>query len=158
MFRRQAAGHFYCKLVFPKSLSQLDACLGMTGWLRNYVSKYAALSKPLQDRKTTLLSGSLKAGNERKNYSTRIQIKHPTDAEIASFEALQKALSTPSFLVNFDDSLTLYIDLNASKVFGFGAMVHHVIGDVKNGEYPSRPSCSSVSSVLFFNVYILIAI
>ena len=74
----------------------------MTGWLRNYVPYYAAVTKPLQDRKTMLLATAPRAGNERKNYANKTQVTDPTPAEQAAFSELQKALSKPSFLTHFD--------------------------------------------------------
>jgi hypothetical protein len=35
------------KLQFPKTLKELEAYLGLTGYLRNYISHYAALAVPL---------------------------------------------------------------------------------------------------------------
>ena len=136
------------QLNFPRTLSQLETYLGMTGWLRNYVPNYAAITKPLQDRKTLLLATAPRAGNERKNYANKTRVDDPSPAEQAAFSALQKELSTPSFLSHFDCASTLYIDLDASKVFGFGAMVYHVSGHVGEGEYPKR---AQVKPVLFLS-------
>ena len=136
------------QLDFPRTLSQLETYLGMTGWLRNYIPNYAAITKPLQDRKTLLLAGAPRAGNERKTYANKTQVDDPSPTEQAAFSALQKALSKPSFLSHFDCASTLYIDLDASKVFGFGAMVYHVSGYVEDDEYPKR---SQVKPVLFLS-------
>ena len=37
------------KLKFPSNLRQLETYLGLTGWLRNYISYYARIAKLLQD-------------------------------------------------------------------------------------------------------------
>ena len=136
------------QLDFPRTLSQLETYLGMTGWLRNYVPHYAAITKPLQDRKTLLLATAPRAGNERRNYANKTQLDDPSPAEQAAFSVLQKELSTPSFLSHFDCASTLYIDLDASKAFGFGAMVYHISGQVNDGEYPKR---TQVKPVLFLS-------
>ena len=136
------------KLSFPTTLSKLETYLGMTGWLRDYVAHYAAIAKPLQDRKTAMLSSSPRAGNERKTFALRSCLQESTNAELASFQALQKALSTPSFLVHFDEKEMLYIDLDASKDFGFGAMIYHVVGDVLKDAYPLR---SKIRPILFLS-------
>ena len=138
------------KLSFPTTLAKLETYLGMTGWLRDYIAHYAAIAKPLQERKTLMLASSPRAGNERKNYATKAELQAPSEREMAAFNALQEALSKPSFLVHFDDKLTLYIDLDASKDFGFGAMVYHVLGnqDVPKNGYPQR---SKIRPILFLS-------
>ena len=114
------------RIQFPSTLSQLEIYLGLTGWLRNYVPHYAAITKPLQDRKTELLAPGPKGGPDRKNFAVRTRIGPPTRVEEESFRTLQQALSKPTFLAHFDSKETLYIDLDASKRFGFGAMAYHV--------------------------------
>ena len=114
-------------LSFPNSLRKLEAYLGLTCWLRKYVSMYAGLSKPLQDRKTELLKDAPKSGTARKSFSARTRFE-PTRAEIDSFNAVQAALSQPTFLTHFDANRVLFVDLDSSKEFGIGAMVYHVKG------------------------------
>ena len=145
------------KLRFPSTLSQLEIYLGLTGWLRNYVPHYAALTKPLQDRKTMLLLPAPKSGNERKNFATKTLVGPPSRAEEESFRALQQALSKPTFLTHFDAEMTLYIDLDASKRFGFGAMAYHVANskttpktapEISRDLFPSR---TDVRPILFLS-------
>lgn len=50
------------KLKFPLNL---ETYLGLAGWLRDYIPYYAGIVKPLQDRKTELLSQAPKSGNPR---------------------------------------------------------------------------------------------
>ena len=50
------------QLDFPYTLNALEHYLGLTGWLRQFVANYAFLAKPLQDRKTELLTKVLRAG------------------------------------------------------------------------------------------------
>lgn len=134
------------KLSFPETLAKLETYLGMTGWLRDYIANYAILAKPLQDRKTLMLAASPKSGQERKNFASRSLLQLPSEAELIAFQALQEALSTPSFLAHFDEEAVLYIDLDASKV-GFGAMIYHLKGELI-GDYPKR---SQVQPVLFLS-------
>ena len=135
------------RLAFPRTLSQLETYLGMTGWLRNYIPHYAAITKALQDRKTALLSTAPKSGQERKNFSTRTVVGDPTPTELAAFDSLQEVLSKPSFLAHFDPARTLFIDLDASKVFGFGAMIYQISGELDR-PYPRR---SQIKPVLFLS-------
>ena len=64
-----------------------------------------------------------------------------------AFETLQKLLSSPSFLYYFDDTADLYIDLDASKAYGFGAMVYHLKGELKT----TYPTVSQIKPVLFLS-------
>ena len=47
---------------------------------------------------------------------------------------MQAALSKPSFLTYFDNKLNLYIDLDISKDFGFGAIVYYVLKDTSKNK------------------------
>ena len=113
------------KIKFPLTLAALETYLGMTGYLRNYIAWYAQIARPLQNRKTELLKPSPKGGRERKSFSTKTKLSDPTEAELASFHALQQLLSKPSYLIHFNPYWTLYIDIDASKDFGFGVVVYH---------------------------------
>jgi hypothetical protein len=84
------------RLKFLKTLKQLDTYLRLTRWLRQYMPFYAAISGPLQDRKTLLLKGGPVAGPERKNYLLKTLLENPTPAEIESWKALQELLSDPT--------------------------------------------------------------
>lgn len=137
------------KLRFPRTLKQLETYLGLTGWLRDYIAHYAGLSKPLQARKTELLRGGPVAGSARRNYSSRTKVKDPTEKELLSFELLQSILSEPSYLVHVDASRQLFIDLDASKEFGIGAMLYYVKEQyLVDGQYPPR---HAIEPVLFLS-------
>ena len=61
-----------------------------------------------------------------------------------SFNILQEVMSKPSLLVHFNPARILWIDLDASKEWGFGAVLFHAKGDnnkelvVKKRQWPSR--------------------
>jgi hypothetical protein len=76
------------KLSLPTLLSQLETYLGMTGWLRNYIAYYAAIAKPLQDRKTAMLANSPKSGEQRKRFARRNHLNESTEIEKAAFKPL----------------------------------------------------------------------
>ena len=135
------------QLKFPDTLAQLETYLGFTGWLRNSIANYATLAKPLQDRKTMMLNKAPKSGRERTGYTKTTRFGAALPEEIASFNALQKALSRPCFLHHFDDSKALFIDLDASKEGGFGAMIYQVSGELQ-GYYPTR---TQIRPVLFLS-------
>lgn len=113
-------------LKFPDSLRDLEIFLGMTGWLRPGVPRYAQRSEPLQKRKTLLTKAVSTKGTRRKSQATKL-LYDATSAEQEAFDDLKKAFASPTFLTHFDPSLRLFVDLDASKAFGFAAMVYHVI-------------------------------
>lgn len=74
------------RLVFPATLSKLETYLGMTGYLRQYIPFFAAVSKPLQERKTLLGKqvATTVRGNARKKTAGRVVLV-PTLKELNSF-------------------------------------------------------------------------
>ena len=128
------------KLKFPHTLAALETYLGMTGYLRNYIAWYAQIARPLQDRKTELLKPSPKGGRERKSFSANTRLANPTDEELKSFTTLQDILSRPSYLIHFNPYWVLYIDIDASKDFGFGIVVYHDWEEASDAETSRKAS------------------
>ena len=172
-------------LRFPASLRDLEIFLGLTGWLRNSIPRYAQRAQPLQERKTTLTQAMLVTGSEdssttskgttskgttskgttskgttsqdtitkptkhlsgpaRKRTSTRMRYE-PTQAEIAAFQDLQGAFKAPTFLMHFDRKRKLFVDIDASKVWGFAAMVYHTKNDT------ATPARTEVQAIMFLS-------
>ena len=69
------------RLQFPETLKQLEIYLGLTGYLRQYVPFYAAVSGPLQDRKNLLLRKGPTAGPQHRNFSLQTPLLNPTEQE-----------------------------------------------------------------------------
>ena len=114
------------KLKFPWTLQELEVYLGLTGWLRNYVEKYAQKAAPLQQRKTRMLENAPVKGRARQAFSATTTIDNPTDEELTAFQTIQQAFSGPKFLAHFDPKCQLYINLDASKQRGFGVIIYHL--------------------------------
>ena len=136
-------------LRFPLSLRDLEIFLGMTGWLRSSIERYAQKAKALQDRKT-MMTRTLPTGFKgpgRKNQSSRLELKESTEAEWKSFTDLKNAFATTRFLIHYDRTRTLYFDLDASKDWGFAAMIYHVVG--ANGR--SDFSRTDVQPIMFLS-------
>lgn len=76
--------------------------------------------------------------------------------ELASFLSIQEALSQPSILVHHNPEKTLWIDLDASKEFGFGAMVFHTASNevVPEGRWPLA---STIQPVFFLSRLLITA-
>ena len=123
-------------LKFPATLRDLEIYLGLTGWLRSSISGYAQIVKPLQERKTAMTrdlpatrDGSKAKGMTRKRQSSNSRVDDPSPEELAAYQSLQAAFQEPVFLIHYDRTRRLYIDLDASKKWGLAAMIYHVKGD-----------------------------
>ncbi len=116
-------------LKFPLTLKELETYLGLTGWLREKVPYYAQITEPLQNRKTNLSRTVSTKGNVRKHQASQTSLEEPTAQEKRAFETLQAIYMAATFLHHFDPSRRLYIDVDSSKRYGFGAVVYHVEGD-----------------------------
>lgn len=101
----------------------------MTGYLRQYIAYYAAIVKPLLERKTLLRKLVTVRGNARKKQAGRLKVLVPTPKELNAFHQLQKLFASPSILHHFNKWRQLFVDLDASKEWGFGAVIYHMIGD-----------------------------
>lgn len=138
------------QLRYPQTLGGLEHYLGLTGYLRQYVHFYAQLARPLQDLKTKLLKEAPTKGNPRKAYASKTALPQASLAEQTSFEELQEALSKACILVHFNPSWILWVDLDASKEFGFGAVIFHVKNNkkIEKGKWPSR---TDMEPILFLS-------
>ena len=81
-------------------------------------------------RKTVLLVRSPPSGQQRHNYAKKTLFETPSNEELLSFQAIQKALSTPSFLFHFNNKEQLFIDLDTSKEARVGVIVYYIKGDL----------------------------
>ena len=135
-------------LVYPDTLGALEYYLGLTGYLRNYIHFYAQLAAPLQALKTTLLREEPLAGQQRRAYASRTKLGPLTPQKLASFLSIQEALAQPSTLVHHNPKKILWIDLDAFKEFGFGAIVFHTASGeaIPEGRWPSD---SAIQPILF---------
>lgn len=108
------------------------------------------MASPLQALKTRLLKDAPESGQQRRAYVSKTKLGPPSDSELASFHALQEALSRPTTLVHHNADKTLCIDLDTSKKFGFGAVAFHTAGedDLPEGKWPSN---TSMQPILFLS-------
>ena len=112
---------------FPHSLKQLESYLGFTNWLRNYIPYYAQKISPLQRQKTLLLQASpATKGRAQQTYSSKALLEQPSDDERTAFETIQREFQRYTFLAHFNPKRQLYIDIDASKEWGYGAMIYHL--------------------------------
>lgn len=137
-------------LSYPDTLEALEYYLGLTGYLRSYIHFYVQLAEPLQALKTSLLKSAPVAGQQRRAYASKTKLSTPTPRELASFHGLQAALAQLTTLAHHDPNKTLWIDLDASKEFGFGAVLFHARTDevLPEGKWPPR---SAICPIIFLS-------
>ena len=130
---------------FPCNLKLLESYLGFTNWLRDYIPYYAQKVEPLQKRKTQLLQASpATKGRRRRNYAIKALLDKPSVAEQTAFDTIQREFQKHTFLTHFDPKRQLYIDIDASKKQGFGAMIYHL-----NGGDKAKPT--AIDPILFLS-------
>ncbi len=112
-------------LIYPDTLRALEYYLGLTRYLRSYIHFYAQLAAPFQALKAALLWQAPLGGQQRRVYASKTKLGPPTSQKLASFLSIEEALSRPSTLIHHNPEKILWIDLDAFKEFGFGAMVFH---------------------------------
>lgn len=117
-------------LKYPKALGALKYYFSLTGYLRSYIYYYAQLASPLQALKTSLLKKVPESSQQHWAYTSKTRLKLPIEKELAAFNILQLVLSQPTTLVYHNPNKPLWIDIDASKKFGFGAIAFYIIEDV----------------------------
>lgn len=136
-------------LKYLETLGALEYYLGLTGCLRSYIHYYAQLVSLLQALKTNFLKRAPESDQQRWAYASRTRLEPPTKKELAAFDALQLALSRPTTLVHYNPDRPLWIDLDGSKEFGFGAVAFHI---TKNILHEAKwPSSTPMQPILFFS-------
>ena len=133
------------QLAFSRSLKDLEAYLGLIKYLSQYIPYYAQVARLFQKRKTLLNCFVKVGGNARQRVVARTYITTSTNRELNAFHHLQQLFSQPSILLHYNPSLQLYVDLDASKAFGIGAMVYH------SKDNSALPKKTSIEPIMFFN-------
>jgi hypothetical protein len=105
-------------LTFPTTLKQLESFIGAANYNRTHIAHYASLIAPLEQLKRDLLRESPAKGTQRKRYTSKFHLESPTEAQKASFQGIKDALSGPTMLIHYDNSVPLVIRMDASKECG----------------------------------------
>ena len=70
-----------------------------------------------------MLKSAPLSGQQRRAYALNTKLPPPSPAELAAFQSFQEALSKLITLIHHDPNKILWINLDAFKEFGFGAVV-----------------------------------
>jgi hypothetical protein len=112
-------------MQFPEHLQDLELFIGLSGYYRHFIARYAALIDPLQRRKTHMLKGVNRRGNQKSAGRSKL-IEQPTEAERTSFQLIKDALCSPNLLIHHDYKVPLLIYVDSSVESGYAAAVHQV--------------------------------
>jgi hypothetical protein len=113
-------------LSFPATLQQLESLFGSANYNRAHIPHYASLIAPLEQLKRERLRASPAKGSQRKRYTSKFRLDSPTEAQTTSFQAIKDALSGPTMLIHYDNSVPLIIRMDASKERGYGATITQI--------------------------------
>jgi hypothetical protein len=80
-------------MKFLQYLHELVLFIGLSGYYRHFIARYAAIVEPLQSFKTQLLKGTNRKSKwQRSVYTKSKRLKASSEAQWESFEAIKKAL------------------------------------------------------------------
>ena len=121
------------KWAIPKTIKELRAFIGFTGYYRKYIEKYAHIARPLYD----LVINTNKEFKNKRTKNIDIQGKWNEKCEI-SFNKLKVMLTTPPVLGIPDYSQSFIVETDSSSG-GLGAVLSQHQGDrVKVIAYASK--------------------
>jgi len=112
---------------FPEYLHELELFIGLSGYYRHFVARYAAIVEPLQALKTRLLKGAARKNKRQRSVYTRsTKLDTPSEAQLLSFNTIKDALCSKTVLIHHDHKLPLLIDVDSSVGGGYAAAIHQV--------------------------------
>ncbi|KZZ96408.1 reverse transcriptase [Ascosphaera apis ARSEF 7405] len=125
------------------------------GFLRKYIPRFSQIVQPLEDYKTLLLKGSPSSGGaKRKHYFIRRELTEAGTKELEAFRELQSIISKGLFLHHQDTKKPLLINVDASKEYGFGAMVYQAREDwagYATSDFSSPPPRTKTCPIMFLS-------
>ena len=107
-------------------------------------------SQPSNSAQASAATQRQPSGPHRKRLSSKLRYQ-PTDAEIKAFHDVQDAFKQPSFLVHYNPRRPLYYDLDASKDWGFAAIVYHIKGDPDPSTDVTKVARSRIEPIMFLS-------
>jgi hypothetical protein len=104
----------------------------------------------LQNCKTALLYKSSVSGQAHYNYSLSTKVLDLTSLKTAAFQELKRAFRSLTFLIHYNHTCTIYIDIDSSQEFRMRAMIYHIKKgiDLQPGQWPKH---TDVELILFLS-------
>ena len=100
----------------------------------------------------TLLYKNFTAEKSWKKYSKKTWIDKSSVLKHETFENIQKIFDKLNFLHHQDSNWQLYINLDASKQFGFDVMIYHMQDDENESlDHTIKENCSKIQLIFFLS-------
>ena len=112
-------------MQFPTILKTLKIYFDLIDWLQSYIFYYVQIITSLQAHKTALLKTSSKK-DAQKQHAHQTMIDNLIKKELKIFEILQSLFTIFIFLMHFDFSCCLYINVNTFKQYSFDVIIYYV--------------------------------
>ena len=147
------------KLKFSLFFTQLNHYIDFMKYLRQYISQYTFIIRPLQNQ-ITLLNKKIKSMeniHKRKNYINKLFVNNFIDKKFETFNQLQKLFSQSMIFYYFDFKLQLFINFDVSKEFEIDKHMYYVFIDLKHfqnkhlNKKNSHPKKNEIKSIMFFS-------
>jgi hypothetical protein len=82
-------------MKFPEYLHELELFIGLSGYYRHFIARYAAIIEPLQSLKTRLLKGAARKNKRQRSvYTKSKKLDTPTEAQLHSVRGRSHSLVT----------------------------------------------------------------
>ena len=139
-------------LKFSSVLDQLKTYIDLIEWFKQYIQKFAAIFKSLQNKKTELLRNAFKIENARKTYFSKVRFIE-SDKEIEAFDRIQESLFKSTYLIYFNCNRQLYVDLDSNKKMSINDVVYHVMNN-NLANFLMYSIKKSIQSIMFFSRFL----
>ena len=113
-------------LIFSQILKQLKTYLNKIEYLKQYVFYYVQKTLSLQQRKIRLFKKKFIKNKFKQQYNRRTSIDVFFDFEIDFFNQLQIAFNRSTFLIHFDKTRVLYLNIDVFKNRDWNIMMYHI--------------------------------
>ena len=112
--------------AFSQIFKQLKIYLSKIDYFRQYVFYYVQKILSLQQRKTRLLKIFFIKDKLRQQHNRRTSINAFFDVEIDFFDQLQIVFNRSTFLIHFDKTRVLYLNIDVFKNRDWNIMMYHI--------------------------------
>ena len=152
LFTAQEKINIITKLNFSKNFKNLETYLELIEWLWQYVSYYTHVAESLQQQKTILSRCMSFKEWSHICYTRTAELQTVTDKKKEVYDILQTQFARMLFLVHFDFTHVLYVNIDVFKKCDFSIVIFHVKEQWNNLKISS--SKNLIESIMFFSRFL----
>ena len=140
-------------LIFSQTFKQLEIYLSKIDYFRQYVFYYVQKILSLQQRKIRLFKETFIKNKFRQQHNRRTSIDALFDVEINFFDQLQIAFNRSTFLIHFDKTRVLYLNVDVFKNRDWNIMMYHIKRktDIKSEVIDASFKSFEIKFIMFLN-------